>query len=448
MRTGMMSLGLALMLGTAPAATQQGPAKLTLQDALELAREWNPAYRQAVVQADATGPDVRAAAGAFLPNLNVNLSFSGSRSVTSIGEDDFGGSISVDQSRTIESSYSSQGLSSSITLFDGLRNLYDLKSSKAGAEAAHYGVDFQSVTLDAQVKTAFYQVVYTLRSIEIEQEILRIRNEDLLTTERLFRVAARDQADVLGGQATVASQEQQLASAQGEYRKALLRLAEEIGLDESVEFEIDGAFPEPFDPTLLDADALVGYVLRENPELMQASASAAQADFAASSARGARWPTLNLSGSFNRNASEQGFGGLWNFNPQNRSWSASLGVSWPIFNRFSTSNTIAQAAANQDVRNEQLRETRLRLEREIRSALIDVENYHEQLLLAERSAELGLQRVGMTREQYQLGMTSFFELQQVVGQSVNDARAALNARRTYTNAVVELERLVGQSVRP
>jgi outer membrane protein TolC len=54
----------------------------------------------------------------------------------------------------------------------------------------------------------------------------------------------------------------------------------------------------------------------------------------------------------------------------------------------------------------------------------------------------------MTREQYQLGMTSFFELQQVVAQSVNDARGALNARLRYTSAVVELERLVGRSVRP
>ncbi len=435
---GMGFLGVALVLGAAPVVAQQVPVRLTLDDALELAREWNPAYRRAVVQADATGPDVRAAAGAFLPNLNANLGFSGSRSITSIGEDDFGGSIRVDESRTIESSSSSQGFSSSITLFDGLQNLYNLKSSKAGAEAAHYGVDFQAVTLDAQIKTQFYQVVYALRSIEIEQEILQIRNEDLLTTERLFRVAAR----------TVASQEQQLASARGESRKALLMLAEAIGIDESVEFDIEGAFPEPFDPALLDSETLVDFVLRENPQLLQATANAARADYAASSARGARWPTLSLSGNFNRNGSEQGYGGLWNFNPQNQFWSANIGLSWPIFNRFGTANSIAQAAANQEAQHEQLRETRLAIEREIRSALIDVENYHEQLLLAERSAELGLQRVAMTREQYQLGMTTFFELQQVVGQSVNDARAALNARLRYTNAVVELERLVGRSVRP
>jgi outer membrane protein len=446
--TGVGLLCLACWFAASPVSSQQVPARLTLEDALELAREWNPAYRQAVVQADATGPDVRASAGAFLPNLNANLGFSGSRSITSIGEDDFGGSISVDETRTIESSYSSQGLSTNLTLFNGLQNVYNLKSSKAGAEAAHHGVDFQAAELDAQIKNQFYQVVFALRSIEIEEEILRIRNEDLITTERLFRVAARDQADLLGGQAAVASQEQQLASAQGEYRKALLRLAEAIGLDESIELEIDGDFPEPFAPEQLDSDALVDLVLRESPELLQATANAAQADYAASSARGARWPSVSLSGNFNRNASEQGYGGLWNFNPQNRSWSASLSLSWPIFNRFSTANSIAQAAAQQDLQHERLRGTRLALERQIRSALIDVENYHEQLLLAERSADLSLQRVDMMREQYQLGMTTFLELQQVVGQSVNDARAALNARLTYTNAVVELERLVGRSVRP
>jgi len=430
------------------AAMQDVPAQLTLDDALRLGREWNPQYRQAVVQADATGANVRAAAGAFFPDLRVSLGFSGSRSVTSVGQDDFGGNINIDQSRTIESSSSSQGLNSSITLFDGLRNLYGFRSSKASAEAAHYAVGTEAVALDAQIKTRFYQVIAAMRSIEIEEEILRIRNEDLFTTERLFRVAARDQADVLGGQANVASQEQQLARAQGDYRKALLLLAEVIGFDESAEFEVQGDFPEDFDPALLDTGGLVDFVMRENPALLEATASAAQADYDASAARGEWWPTLSLSGSFNRSSSQQGYGGLWDFNPQNQYWQAGLNLSWPIFNRFVTSNRIAQAAANQDVQHEQLRQTRLRLEREIRSALIDVENNHEQLRLAERSAQLGLQRVAMTREQYQLGIASFFELQQVVAQSANDARAALNARLTYTNAVVELERLVGRPVRP
>jgi outer membrane protein len=429
------------------AAAQDVPAKLTLDDALRLGREWNPQYRQALARADATGPSVRAAAGVFLPDLRASLGFNGSRSITSSGQDDFGGNINIDQSRKIESSSSSQGLNSSITLFNGLQNLYNLKSSRAGAAAARHGVDAEAVTLDAQVRTRFYEVVAALRSIEIEQDILRIRNEDLSTTERLFRVAARDQADVLGAQANVASQEQQLARAQGDYRKALLQLSETIGFDDAVEFEVEGDFPEEFDPDLLDTETLVQQVLRDNPELQEAAANAAQAGYDASRARGALWPTLSLSGSFSRSSSEQGYGGLWNFNPQNQYWTAGLSLSWPIFNRFSTMNNIAQAAANEEIRTEQLRQTRLRLEREIRSALIDVANYHEQLLLAERSAELGLQRVAMTREQYQLGTASFFELQQVVAQSASDARAALNARLVYTNAVVELERLVGRPVR-
>ncbi len=447
-----LAAGLVVLVATllipGPAFAQEVPARLTLDEALRLGREWNPQYRQAVVQADATGADVRAAAGAFFPDLRVSLGFNGSRSVTSVGEDDFGGSINIDQSRTIESSSSSQGLNSSITLFNGLQNFYGLKSSKAGSEAAYYGVDAEEVILDAQIKNRFYQVVAALRSIEIEAEVLRIRQEDLNTTERLFRVAARTQSDVLGGQATVATQEQQVARAQGDYRKRLLELSEAIGFDESVEFEVEGDFPEPFEPAQLDAETLIDFVMRENPELQRATASVAQADYNASSARGARWPTLSLNGGFNRSSSQQGYDGLWNFNPQNQYWQAGLNLSWPIFNRFNTANAIAQAAANQDVQHEQLRQTRLRLEREIRSALIDVVNFHEQLLLAERSADLGLQRVAMTREQYQLGMTTFFELQQVVGQSVNDARGALNAQLAYTNAVVELERLVGRSVLP
>jgi outer membrane protein len=431
-------------IGTA----QEVPRYLTLQDALALARQRNPAFRRVVAQADASGADVRAATGSFLPNLSANLQFQASRSTVATGQDDFGGNIELPESRTIARSYSSQGLSSQLTLFDGFQNLNGLKSAKAGAQAAQWGVDAQATVIEGEVKRRFYEVIRWQRRIAIEERLLIARNDELLATDRLFRVAAREQVDVLGAQVEVARQEQSLESARGEARKALLVLAEAIGREEGADFQVVGDFPEVSDPGTLDADAVVERVLQWNPKLQQAAASAAQARLAADRARGMRWPTITANATFSRNVGQDGYGGMFQLNPQDRSFGIGFTVSLPLFTRFSTSQAIAQADASREVETETLRETRLQLEREARSALIDVQNSHRQLELAERTAELGRQRLAMAQEQYQLGSRSFTELQQIVNTSANDERSALVARLNYVNAVIGLEELVGGPLRP
>ncbi|KPJ92795.1 MAG: hypothetical protein AMS18_06630 [Gemmatimonas sp. SG8_17] len=431
-------------IGTA----QEVPRYLTLQDALDLARQRNPAFRRVRAQADATGADVRAATGSFLPNLNASFDFRASKSTVATGQDDFGGNIELPESRTIERSHSSQGLSSQLTLFDGFQNLNGLKSARAGAAAAQWGVDAQATVLDGEVKRRFYEVIHWQRRIAIEERLLLARNDELVATDRLFRVAAREQVDVLGARVEVARQEQSLESARGEARKALLVLIEAIGLEEEVDFQVVGDFPDVLDPGMLDADVVVERVLQWNPRLQQAAASAAQASYAADRARGLRWPTITASASFNRNVGQDGYGGMFQLNPQDRSFGIGFGVSLPLFTRFSTSQAIAQADASREVETETLRETRLQLQREAQSVWIDVQNSFRQLELAERTAELGRQRLAMAQEQYQLGSRSYTELQQIVNTSANDERSALAARLNYVNAVIGLEELVGGPLGP
>jgi outer membrane protein len=430
------------------AAAQVVPRELTLEEALRLAQEWNPAYRRALAQADASGADVLAATGQFLPNLNGSLGFDADRSTVATGQDDFGGNLELEQSRTIERSYSSQGLSSQLTLFDGFQNINGLKGARAGSRAAHHGVDAQAAILDAEVKRRFYQSVRLQQLVAIEERLLGAREDELVATDRLFRVAAREQVDVLGAQVEVARQEQNLQSALGEAEKALLALGEIIGLEEVAEFEIVGGFPEVFDPELLDREELVARALRLNPGLQQAFENAARAGHEAASARGIRWPTIYATARFTRSVGQEGYGGLFQFNPQDNNMGLGLNLSFPLFTRFNTSQTIAQADMNRETADENLRETRLQLEREVRSAHIDVQNSYRQLQLAERSAELGRQRLAMAQEQYQLGSRSFTELQQIVNVSASDERSALTARLNYVTAVIGLEQLVGGPVSP
>jgi outer membrane protein len=429
-------------------AQESAPDRLTLEDALALAQRNNPSYRRVIAQADASGANVRAGLGAMLPNLSAGLGFNGSSRTVFTGTDDFGRSVTLDQASTFQSSSSSQSLSSNVTLFDGFANLNNLRGARAGASAADASVDAESARLEAEIKRRFYQVLQSQRLIEIEQNLLDVRQRDFEATDRLFRVAARTQVDVLGAQVEVSRQEQALDAARGSALTNQLLLSQWIGLESATQFEAVGTVPEVFDPGDLDADALVSLVLRSNPRIRQAMANATQASFSATAAHGSRWPTISANASFGRSLQDQGYGGLFKLNPRDRGFNFGMNVTVPVFSRFQTNQTIAQADANKDAAEEDLRAARLELETMVRSNIIEVQNSYRAVQLADRSAQLARQRLAMAREQYQLGSIDYTQLQQVVTQSAGAEREALSAQGRWASALVALEEVVGMPVRP
>ncbi|NIM49869.1 MAG: TolC family protein, partial [Gemmatimonadales bacterium] len=407
MRSITVLLAVAVLLGPAVGAAQQVPATMTLEEALEIALERNPAYRRAVAQADASGARVRAGVGAFFPDLRGSVSFNGSSRTQVTGQDDFGQPRRLEDPLTFRSSSASQTLSSSVTLFDGLQNLNSLRAARASGRAASAGVDLQEASIVALVSRQFYTALQAKRLIAVEERLLDVSRRQLEATERLFRVAARTEVDVLGAEVQVAQQEQELERARGDARKALLLLAEQIGLDEPIEFDVVGELPTPFDPTILDANELVARARSNSPRVARAEAEAARAGFDASAARGRRWPTISANANFTRAASVQSYDAFFDFNPLDRWFGFGLSVSVPLFTGFQTSQAIAQATASERVAQEDLREQRLQLEREVRSAFIDLVSTYRQAQLAERAVDISRRRLTMAQEQYQLGTIGF-----------------------------------------
>jgi outer membrane protein len=380
--------------------------------------------------------------------LNASLSWYGNSRTTVTGEDDFGRPVELPDPFTFRSSSASQGVSSSLMVFDGLRNINDLKAAKAGADATEAGVSLQGTTVGAEVSRRFYSAIQARRQVEVEEQLLEVSRQQLAATERLFRVAARTEVDVLGSQVQVAQQEQQLERSRGDERKALLRLAEQIGMEGDGEFTVTGELPSTFDMSALDQDALVAWALMHSPRTARSEADAAQARYQASAARGRRWPTVSASASFGRSVSLSSYSAMFELDPQNRSFGFSVNVQIPLFTGFQTSQAIATATAQARIAEENLREARLQLERDVRSAYIDLVTAHRGLELAQRAGEFSRRRLAMAQEQYQLGTIDFTAFQQIVTQTSSDARSLISAELTFAGAVVTLEELAGERVRP
>lgn len=440
---------LLLVVGPALASAQGAPRDLSLEDALRLAEAGSPAYLSAQAGVREASARERQSRGAFLPQLSTSLSVGGVLSASRVGEDEFGNPLpagSVVESTRTDTGH---GFSLGIPLFERGR-MGELRATRADESAAGATVRVERGRVRAEVTRRYQDAVRAERLIELEEQLLASARERLDATQRLFRIAAQGMVEVLGAEVEVARQEQAVDQARGEARKARLALGEVMGTLDVADAKLSTGPAEVFDPASLDADSLVERALGAHPRVALASSSVAAADHRVDAARGQRWPKLDASVGYSRSSRRRDYDAFSDFanpfNPFDRALSFGFTVSLPVFDQFRTAAQVAQADAARTRAHETLRSTRLAVEREVRSSLIDLENAYRSSQLSERAAKLSRDRLEMAREQYRLGAISFTELQQVVDRTAQAERDALRARFEFAVALATLEERVGASV--
>jgi len=443
MRTPIV-LAILLAGATAPMAAQEVPRQLTLDDAIRIALQRNPSHRRTLNDEHVTAVAERAAWSQFLPNVSASMGTSISKSRFVSGEDDFGRPIPEDVHR----SSADQGISANLTLFDGLSRVNSVRAARAESRAVAARIAGSQNALVADVSRRYYAALQARQRIALEEQLLASARERLEMTEQQLRVARTHPEDVLGAQVDVARQELALEQARGNARKADLDLLQVLGVEDAVAFDLAGELPALFDPLSLDEDALVARALEAAPRLLELEASASAAEHRAASSRWNRWPSVSLNASFSRSIGLDGNEALFDLNPRDRGFRVGLSAQIPLFTRFQVSQQIAQANAQADDARELLREERLRVERDVRAALVDLRNAYRAVELAERSAELARQRVELAQEKFRLGSISFADLQRFIDDAAREERAAMDARFAWINAVIALEQQVGGQVRP
>lgn len=421
---------------------------LSLEEALKHARANNPAYRRALNDVTVADADVRASVGALLPSASADLRFSGYSSSRVTGENDYGQPVKLTEAIDFKGSSAQQGVGLTTKLFDGGATLRDIGAKRATARAIDARIAAEGARLDGEVKRQYYAALRAARLIAVERQLLVSARERMDRTERLLRVAGSSPVDLLGARAEVASQEQSVARAQTEARKQILLLKEILGMQGDAEPRLTSDLPAVLDPGSLSKADIFATALQNSPLLIEADAAARAASKRASIAKAGRLPTLTANASYGRSMSLSSYDALFEMNPQNRGFNFGVSASIPLFNNFRTSLQIAQAEASEADARELVREARLRVERQVRSAFLDLENAHELLELAERKAALSRERLELAQEQYRNGAMSFTELQNVIDRTADAERQVVDARFAYANALVNLEEYAGTRVAP
>jgi outer membrane protein TolC len=441
-------LTLLFLVTAADAAGQQAPRTLTLDEAKRIAWTRNPGVRRAVTDLSLAELRQRQARNnVFLPQFGSGLNFSIGRFRRYTAEDFVGEPLADPYYAEAVSSSTSQRAGISMQLFS-IGSWLQLGSAKASVRQSEQSMSVEMHRAGAEVERRFHSVLLADDAVRLEERFTNTARERLEAEKGKLAAGVSLPADMLGAEIEVLDQEMRLEQARGEALKARLQLLDALGITEDVELELVGAVPEAFDPAILADDAIVERSLRSSPQIRQAEVALENSRMQQRSARAFRWPSVSGSASYSRNRSTSGSDAFWELNPQNRGYDIGLQVSVPVpILRFNENLNIQSADLSHARVVEEDATTRASLERQVRAALIDLDNAWRSLQSAVRRAELSAERARLAGEQHRHGTITFIEFQQINDAEAQSQRGLVNSRVGFTNARIALEELLGGPLR-
>lgn len=436
---------------SAVAAQEAPPRVLSLDEAMSVARNGNPALQRSLNSIDLNGAEFRSTwANQLLPSARLTLfqtAFTGN--LTRRAFDDFGNPV---ENPAADWNYFSQtvhnlGLSwgfQGASLFQSHRRqgLTNLDRTLASEVAV--------TDLDIAVRRLYRDAQEQRDLLALEEELIEARTTDLDVAERLFRLAGRTRVDVLNAELEIERQSLVRQQQEAAFERALLALRTALGLPDGEAIAIADEPLALFDPTGFDAERLISRALDVNPTIGRSELAIRSAELGVSEQRTNWWPEVRVGVDVYRRAFEPAGAAL--FDPSIGTDLESqffINFSIPALNNV-FGQRLEQQRAGVELANQREtdREARLQLAETIRGALLDLENQWEAYRITERSRVIAEEALRLAREEYRLGTRTFEDLRSSFQQEADTRRQLITARHSFVDALLTLEEAVGARVRP
>ena len=407
---GLLLSGLQLLgLSTGTQASEPNPTTYTLNTVIELALEHNPTI------AGAQGLIRQSRGQQFAAGAYPNPSISGSAGRGTIRDPSTGTSI-LERTVTVEQPLEWQG-----------KRQARQQAADAGVAGAGAAMEETRLNVIAEVKVAFYQLLFAQRDAELATQNLTMVEEVLRTVK--VRVAAGEATPFETMKATVEVQKakKEVARAQNALLVTRARLdmltAGALGKQFSIQGDFESLQRE------LDLDALAARALEQHPTLRRLTKLVEQAQFSAILERESRIPNVTVQGTYHREAGDEAV-------------TAGLSVPLPLWYRRQGEIETALGARHR------AEAERLRAQNELTQAITqhvqDVRTANEQIQVFEtgllKQAE---QTLRVARVSFQQGAASLLDVldsQRVYRQILIEY---VQARADLSIALARLERAVG-----
>lgn len=424
-------LGSVLLLGVvATPAVAQMPAELDLRTAITYALEHNYAIRQSRERIREQEGLIVEVKGQALPNVGVNGSYTKE-------DNELAGGVDLDQNWQIalqatQLIYSGGGVRAALDAQDSVR------------EAALQ--ELQSVINNEllRVRTSYYNVLLTREQIVVQEESVKLLEEQLETARNRFDAGTVSQFDVLRAEVELANAQPALIRARNGFRVAIDELRYALGYEETSSTDMQRV------PEFTDSLAIspVSYQLRpaieaarlNRPELLQLDALLEARESGITIAKAGRLPTIAVNGGY---ALRKDFA-TDSFSGSRTGWTLGATASWSLWDGDSTNGRIRQALSQKEQARLARLDAGLAVEVEVRRALSELEGATELAEAAVKVVDQAEEAVRLADARYGAGSATQLD---VLSAQVALTSARLNllqAHYSYNVAAATMRRAMGQ----
>ncbi|MDH5642704.1 MAG: TolC family protein [Gemmatimonadota bacterium] len=474
------------------------PDQLSLEDALRLAEENSPTYRQAANDHAPAAWGVRNAYAAIIPQLSA----SAGASYTGAGSQQFVGTVFNQPSSTISSNYS-LGFRWD---FDG-NTLLTPSVQRAALTATDATIDASLMTLRSSIIQQYLAILQAQEQVTLQEGQAERNGENLRLAQARYDVGQSTMIDV-----------RQAEVAKGQSDVALLRAQQSVTVEKLRLFQLMGVTgPANPDNTILSdnfpivdptwsLEELLAEADKANPDVLALRAQESSAKWNERATKSQWLPSISVSGGWSgytqqwtnsqflvdraqtestknitacgyQNTIHQGINSLggstlpildcntlfgfddatrnaiiasnevFPFNFANEPFQTRLTVSLPLFDQFNRNLRISQASVQTDDAMERRRARELQVLTDVSEQYYGMVVAHQTIAIQENNRTAAEDGLRLARERYRVGAGTFLELLEAQVQNQQAEADYIRAVFDYHRSLVALEAAVGHPLR-
>lgn len=364
-----------------------------------------------------------------------------------------GQNFSFGRGLTYENTYTNTNTSStsfqlgtSVPLFTGFQIPNQIKLNQLNLEAVTADLEKAKNDIRMQVAQTYVQILYDMEIADIAHRQVEIDSAQVARLEAFVDNGKAAEAELSQQKATLANSRLTATQADNNVHLALLTLSQLLELPTPEGFsivrpevpEISG-LPEisEITPDLIYAEAL-----GIKPEILSQQLRLKGTEHSIKIAQAANYPTLYLSGGLGTNYyttsgySSDAFGKQLK---NNFSQYIGLNLNVPIFNRFSTRNTIRSARIDQENQQLQLDNTKKTLYKEIQQVYYNAQNAQTKEQSSEEAVQSSKDAFTLMQAKYENGKATVTEFNESKNNYLRSESDWVQARYEYLYQCALLE---------
>jgi outer membrane protein len=416
--------------------------KWTLLECVNHALEHNITIRQAENTLLSNEQDIIAAKGNFLPSVSANISQS-----LSLGQSE------VFPGNFVNRNFNSTGASISVsqTVFNGFRNIYLSQQSQLGLETNKLELQRIKDDISLNVANAYLNVLFNYENLDRANAQYEFSQKQLEQVKSLVDAGVQPRANIYDTEATLSTDAQNVTLAENNLNLALLSLSQLLQVPFNG-FDVEIIDVENPSEALLynDVSPVLDYAFQNRNEIKVAEKGIENAEINTKISKSGYLPSVTFGYGFNSGAN---FSNLTNSNSffqqinENKGHSFNLNVGIPIFSRFRNKTSVAKSLIQEENSKLNLEQAKLNLESNIQRAFTDAQAAFKAFEAAKKALASQELAFNNSKERYNYGSMTSFELDQARVRFINAESSLINAKYDFVFKTKVLDFYMGKTIK-